>query len=142
MSRERGNAILAAAIRILEGWGYIVQPARDHWVRRRGRWINVGGDLFGVFDLVAVAGPDTAGSPIRFVQTTDSSHAAARRKKIDARWSWPRIANELCVEVWAWAERGQEFVIWNRTDRGWDRLTGPRTSIRIREGHQAVEDRL
>jgi hypothetical protein len=143
VSRARGNLFVHEAALILEERGYLVTEIRDHWVRQKGRWINVGGDLFGAFDIVAVRGHGAEGEAVLFIQVTDSSHAAARRHKVEARWRWPvGLGVSASFEVWAFNPESREFSIWKLIEEGWERISGRGTGMKLTAfpvGYRKVE---
>ena len=111
-ARSSGNEAVTEAARLLESWGYKVHVFRNYSVRKGRRWIQVGGDLWGAFDIAAVG---TAG--FFFVQVTDVDHAAARRRKVDETWSWPRLP-DVMYEVWAWNRSKRTFTTYFRDYSG------------------------
>ena len=99
-ARTKGNAAELRAQRELEAEGFLVHRAVQSGYRVGGRWLSRSNDVFGLFDLVAVAGAEEV-YHVRFVQVTTAGNASVRRKKILAmRHRFP--AGCVRLELWVW----------------------------------------
>lgn len=81
------------SLKHLREQGYTVDVA-EHWVS----FAKIRRDLFGIIDLVVLAGPETIG-----VQTTSGSNVSARVKKITASEHLPALRRagwRLLVHGW------------------------------------------
>jgi len=70
-------------------------------------------DIFGAFDMVCCK---KGAGDIKFIQLTTAPNLSARRKKIQAFLEENKIKGPKTVfgaeaEIWAWAEKRQEFKI-------------------------------
>jgi hypothetical protein len=75
----------------------------DGWLVHRTRRVKFHqNDLFSVFDLMAVAPHDGS---VLFVQTTDGSNVAHRKRKVEA-WARPHF------HAARWAEHGPMIQVW------------------------------
>ncbi len=117
---------LAHAISILETQGYVVHKVVKSRTKLRNRWISIGEDLFGCFDLLAVS---TSHLP-KLVQVTgfaSSAPASLRRAKVRA-WvqkSFSELPSTLELEVWAWTPKARDasgMRMWRLGVTGWARL--------------------
>ena len=94
--------------------GAAIQQARKARIKRGGRWISGGEDIFGCFDLLALA-PSGALLLIQVTTWTGGGGVSARRHKV-RHWieaTFP-AAPSPSPEVWviAWV-RGRHFRKWS-----------------------------
>ena len=73
----RGDSLEAAAALVLRAAGYRPHRVRKARIKRGGRWVNLGEDLWGAFDIAGIAHD----RPLILVQAGTS--AATKRADVD-----------------------------------------------------------
>ena len=108
----KGNRIQDEARRKLEAEGDVVQVVKKIRLKVHGRFISLGEDFFGAFDMMS-----TNPRRILFLQTTVPNHVAEKRHKIDAL-PFPPSNGLLQYQVWGWVKK-DIWRVWRKTPDGW-----------------------
>jgi len=81
--------------------GHLLDNQYLYWFPYRAKFRDQQ-DIFGVFDIVAFKG-----RIIKFIQFTDYSHHAARRRKVQEFIDRTGFGGR--AEVWSWNDKKKEF---------------------------------
>lgn len=116
--RHERDAIVMAK-RILVARGYKFEEAHVRPFRIRGRWYTDSADFWKAIDLMGKADRPGLHPRYIFLQVTDLTHRANRRRKVEEQGPWFSDGDFLEVEVWAWDPRKKRMVVDRMCPLGW-----------------------
>lgn len=103
--KKRGYWFEKRIKKYLQEQGFIVDTAGKRAMRMSGKFLLVGKDIFGCFDLIAVNKEGT----IKFIQATTQSNSSKKEREIIETFPWPD-GGDIDIEIWL-ARPGGDIII-------------------------------
>lgn len=114
---EREAAVMAK--RILLSQGYRYEEAHVRPFRVKGRWYVDSADFWKAIDFMVKADRPGLHPRYKFIQVTDVTNRATRRRKVEEQGPWFSDGDMLEVEVWAWDRQKKRMVVDRMCPLGW-----------------------